>query len=255
MKRRYWSYCIIGLLLLWGNTCIVRAQNNPYVDDKLFHYGFSLAISYLSYGITDADSLVQIDKHGTVYHARTSTPGFLATAGFVADLRLMRYLNLRCCPTFGFGQQTITYMNYSIPDDEIKGQKNTSNISTIRLLPISLPVYLKWSAEREINYRPYIIAGGGISYNLQKYKRETDVVAPKPFDYFVEVGLGCDFYMRWFKLCPEIKYRVGFNNVLTTLDPTDEQAWSPPGGEPNYFYTNALSKLLNQQITLVFNFE
>ena len=88
MTKHNWSYCIIGLLLLWGNTCIVRAQNNPYVDDKLFHYGFSLGVAYLSYGVTEADSLVQMDKHGTVYHARTSTPGFLVTAGFIADLRL-----------------------------------------------------------------------------------------------------------------------------------------------------------------------
>jgi hypothetical protein len=73
----------------------------------------------------------------------------------------------------------------------------------------------------------------------------------------VEVGFGCDFYLRWFKFCPEIKYRLGFNNVLTPIptetDPANDKAWSI--GAPDYFYTNSLSRLRNQQISLVFNFE
>ena len=255
MTKHHLSYCIIGLLLLWGNSYMMKAQNNPYVDDKLFHYGFSLGVAYLSYGVTEADSLVQMEKQGTVYHARTSAPGFLVTAGFVADLRLTRHLNLRFCPSFGFGMRTITYMNYSIPTEEIKGQLCLNNQPNIQTLPISIPFYLKWSAEREVNYRPYLIAGGGVTYDVQTHAE--DVLSPKPFDYFVEVGLGCDFYLRWFKLCPEIKYRLGFKNVLTpiptNIDPANNNAWAI--GAPDYFYTNSLSALRNQQISFIFNFE
>ena len=64
MTKHNWSYCIIALLLLWGNTCIVKAQNNPYVDDKLFHYGFSIGVAYLSYGVTEADTIINVGVSG-----------------------------------------------------------------------------------------------------------------------------------------------------------------------------------------------
>ena len=255
MKRRNWSYCIIGLVLLWGNICIGKAQNNPYVDDKLFHYGFSLGVSYLTYGVTELDSITQVATQGTVYHARTSAPGIGFTIGGLIDLRLARYLNLRFCPCLSFDTRTITYLHDSIPIDEIKGVDCLNNQPTIQTIPISLPLYLKWSAAREVNYRPYLIAGGGVSYSVS-FKKDV-VIYPKPLDYFVEVGFGCDFYFRWFKLCPEIKYRLGFNNVLTPLptgiDPANDKAWNP--SEQDHFYTNSLSSLRNQQISLIFHFE
>ena len=55
--------------------------------------------------------------------------------------------------------------------------------------------------------------------------------------------------MSWFKFCPEIRYQIGFNNVLTPV--TDR----PQLAVQNAFYTNALQRLTNQMITLTFNFE
>ncbi|MCQ2341770.1 MAG: PorT family protein, partial [Paludibacteraceae bacterium] len=68
-------------------------------------------------------------------------------------------------------------------------------------------------------------------------------------DYFVTFGFGCDFYMQWFKFCPEIRYQVGFKNAITPIDERPELAKS------DYFYTQALSRLRNQMITITFNFE
>lgn len=251
MTKHNWSYCIIGLLLLWGNTCIVRAQNNPYVDDKLFHYGFSLGVAYLSYGVTEADSLVQMDKHGTVYHARTSTPGFLVTAGFIADLRLTRHLNLRFCPSFGFGMRSITYMNYSIPEEEIKGQLCLNNQPNIQTLPISIPLYLKWSAERHVNYRPYVIVGGGVEFEC--FRDKDKVVLHQPFDAFVSAGFGCDFYFRWFKLSPEIKYQIGFLDAHVPISDTEDHGWGISSND--YFYTNSIKRMTHQKLSIIFNFE
>ena len=91
-----------------------KAQNNPYADDKLLHFGFSIGMDFLSYGVEEADSLLQIDRHETVYHARTSNIGMGFSVGFIADLRLTRHLNLRLCPGMHFGERTLTYMNYNI---------------------------------------------------------------------------------------------------------------------------------------------
>lgn len=250
----------IALLCIIVHTAL--AQNNPYVDDKLIHFGFSLGLDFLSYSITDNEAMEQIrlnnihndptqPKDTITYHARVGAPGIGFAVGFITDLRLTRHLNLRFCPALHFGERTITYTSEQIPDSLIRGNIGQNNKPHLLSLPISVPLYIKWSAEREINYRPYVIAGGGISYEVMQDKEK--VILPKPFDYFVELGFGCDFYFRWFKFCPEIKYRIGFNNVITPISEAGKQEWGI--SESDYFYTNTIQKMTNQQISLIFNFE
>jgi hypothetical protein len=246
-KQIYITICFVLAMV----ASPLMAQNNPYVDDKLLHFGFSLGVDFLSYGVEEADSLLQMQRHGTIYHARTTAPGVGFSVGFIADLRLARHLNLRFCPGMHFGERTITYKNYSISDYDIKGTNCTDNRPSVLCLPIDIPLYLKWSAEREVNYRPYVTLGGGVSFDLGRAKDK--VLLQKTTDCFMEVGLGCDLYCRWFKLAPEIRYRIGFNNMLTPTADCEKEEWKLPLGD--YFYTDALSKLTNQQVSLIFNFE
>lgn len=195
----------------------------------------------MGYGVTDMNQPI----NGETYHARVSalTPGF--TVGFITDLRLSRHLNLRFTPGLSFGQRTITYKTES--GHEVRGNEGNGKNVDILSLPISIPLYLKWSAEREKNYRPYLIAGGGASYDFGGQKERP--IYPKKWDFFIDFGFGCDFYFSWFKFCPELKYQIGFMNMLTPVEDRPEL------GKPDYFYTNALSRLRNQMITLTFNFE
>jgi len=239
------------MLLLVSVAAPMKAQHNPYVDDKMIHFGFSLGVDFLSYGVEETDSVLQMEKYNSVYHARTSAPGMGFSVGFIADLRLSRHLNLRFCPGMHFGERTITYKNYSIPDSLLHGTNCTNNKPSVLSLPIDIPLYLKWSSERENNYRPYVTLGGGVSFDLGRSKDR--VILQKTMDYFMEIGLGCDLYFPWFKLAPEIRYRIGFNNVLTPTSDCEKEEWKLPAAD--YFYTDALSRLTNQQISLIFNFE
>jgi len=36
----------------------------------------------------------------------------------------------------------------------------------------------------------------------------------KPLNVAIEVGLGCDFYLPFFKLIPELKFCFGLGNIL-----------------------------------------
>ena len=226
-----------------GAVCAQQRQtfgmNNPYYDDKIVHLGFSLGFNFMSYMVTE--SLEPQD--GEMYHARVSSmlPGF--SVGFITDIRLFKYLSLRVTPTLQFATRTITYMTESgnpMPHGRPAEQSMLS-------LPIELPITIKWSALREGNYRPYLTGGMGISYDFTNDKERP--LLHKRFDYFATFGIGCDFYFKWFKFCPEIRYQLGFNNMLT---PVSER---PELSEPDYFYTNALSHLRNQAIILIFNFE
>lgn len=245
-KHIFLTSCVAFLMAL---ITPLKAQHNPYVDDKLIHFGFSLGVDFLSYSVEGADSLMQMDKYQAVYHARTTAPGVGFSVGFIADLRLARHLNLRFCPGMHFGERTLTYMSYQ--DTDISGTNCTNNRPSVLCLPIDIPLYLKWSAEREVNYRPYVTLGGGVSFDLGRSKDK--VLLQQTMDYFLDIGIGCDLYFRWFKLAPEIRYRIGFNNVLTPIADAEKEDWKLPAGD--FFYTDALSKLTNQQISLIFNFE
>ncbi len=229
---------IIALLLLV--SLFAKGQmNNPYIDDKIVHFGFSLGMNFMAYGVTDSEEEI----NGQLYHARVSTvlPGF--SVGFITDVRLSRHLNLRFLPNLNFGQITIDYKNDS--ETEIKG--SSGNKAEVLSLPLALPLVLKWSAEREKNYRPYLIAGGGVSFDFAGQKERP--IYQKMTDYFITFGFGCDAYLSWFKLCPEIRYQIGFNNVLTPVEDRPELA------KGDYFYTQALRRLRNQMLTITFNFE
>lgn len=228
-------------------------MNNPYVDDKLFHFGFSVGTNLMSFIVKDSNLPIlpngDIVEQGTpgseVYHARVSNmlPGF--SVGFIADLRLCKYLNLRFTPTLHFANRTITYRSES--GAPVQGSQGNYNKVDILSLPLDIPLYLKFSAQREKNYRPYVLIGGGFQYNCSRDKEKT-VMLNAP-DAFVGAGAGCDIYMRWFKLCPEIRYQLGFLDVLRPIEQRQDVI------AEDKFYTRAIHRLMNQMITISLNFE
>lgn len=200
-------------------------MNNPYLDDKLFHMGFQVGVNFNSF-LTD------------LAPANVSSPGFGFRVGFVGDLRLCKYLNLRFTPGLEFSYKTLDY------NSDATGIKFGALVGAI---PITLPLYLKFSAERAGNFRPYVLAGGGVSFNVNKYDPQKDHIGLNWLDYFCEAGFGCDIYFRWFKLCPELTYRIGFGDQLnrshTTID------------HPEYVTELGSNRLINQAICLTFNFQ
>lgn len=241
LKRRLLSIVclLVAVMPLFAQGKQTTGMNNPYYDNKIVHLGFTLGVNMMSYIVTE--SLVPLD--GELYHARVSNmmPGF--SVGFITDIRLAKYLSLRVTPTLQFASRTITFKNES-GNPFPYGRPNQQSLLS---LPIEIPITVKWSAMREGNYRPYLTGGMGVSYDFTNDKERP--ILHRPFDYFLTFGLGCDFYFSWFKLCPEIRYQVGFNNMLTPISERPELS------VPDYFYTNALSHLRNQAIILIFNFE
>ncbi|MDR3651416.1 MAG: porin family protein [Paludibacter sp.] len=216
--------------VLLGLSFTAKSQGNlPYVDGKLIHFGFSLGLNAMDFKVTPKSDSV---------NARVSTlnPGF--SVGIISDLRLNRYLNLRFNPTLHFGERQLSYF-----------PKTGNDSIIISSIPINLPIYLKYSAERKGNFRPYLIWGAGISFDFATNKENP--VLLKPVDLFTEFGVGCDIYFLFFKLAPELKYSVGFNNIFTPLD--QRNAGQILG--PNQRFSSALSGLKSRMLTLTFNFE
>ena len=227
------------LIIFSGFLCFqAKAQGNlPDIDNKPFHFGFSLGFNAMDFGIVP--SLMEID--GEVYTANISDlqPGF--TVGIISDMRLSRYLNLRLTPMLNFGDRNIVYKS--------KPGGLTQNIN-ITSIPVCVPLLLKYSSERYKNFRPYLIGGGGFYVDLG---RATDKpLLLKPFDVYSEFGVGCDIYFSFFKLSPEIKFALGMNNMLT---PLDERTSGLILTDKDKIYSNALSQLTSRILTFTFNFE
>ncbi len=224
---------LLLVLLVIAGFSKMKAQGGYTGDDKWLHFGFSLGINTLDFGITPS----LMDIGGKVYQADVSSlkPGF--SVGIISDLMLARHWNLRFTPTMHIGDRELSYT---------KGLPNPDVTSSIL---VSAPVYLKYSAQRYGNLRPYLIGGGGAYIDLGRDNNLAILL--KPFDPFVEVGVGCDIYFSFFKLAPELKFALGFNNMLTPLENRDTGTLK----EENKVYTQALSKLTSRLITLTFNFE
>ena len=223
ISRNLKKYILLAMLVLEFGT-VSRAEGNlPYVDQKIIHFGFLLGVNAMDFNVTPHDS------------ARVSTlkPGF--TVGIISDLRLNRYLNLRFTPTLYFGERKLSYLG----NDSVE----------ISSIPICFPIYLKYSAERKGNYRPYVICGAGVSFDLATSANSDNPVTLKPLDVYTEFGVGCDIYFSFFKLAPELKYSIGFGNIL--VPGKDRVGLS----DKNKRFSDALSRLTSKMITLSFNFE
>lgn len=235
---------ILVLSTLSLGTFAQEAMNRPYIDDRLYHFGFQVGMNFTAFGVTDRDTTVRIDNDGRLYepHARVSSvlPG--VHVNFIADLRLSKHVNLRFCPGIQFSERTLKYKLYS-------GNDTITRVANALAIPINFPLYLKFSADRQSNYRPYVIAGGGVSLNA--YQDKNKPIMLKVFDAFCEVGFGVDFYLPWFKLCPELTYRIGFMDLLCPISEHEGGTLS----KNDYFYTDAISRLTSHCICLTFNFE
>jgi hypothetical protein len=225
--RKYWL-CFVVLLGINASATLF-AQDNGFreVDDRTWHYGFVLGINAYSFGVTPAD----VTKGAQV---SSVSPGF--TVGMIGDMRLSKYFNLRFVPTLNFTDRIISY-----EDQTLSPPKQTVQSSII-----DLPIYLKYRSIWYDHSRPYLLFGGGMTYDVGR--DNTQFVLLKPSDFYVAVGVGCDFYFNYFRLAPELKFCFGLNNLLT---PTSERS-NPPS--PTTF-TDELSKLTSRVVVLSFNFE
>ncbi|MBQ2186555.1 MAG: PorT family protein, partial [Bacteroidaceae bacterium] len=75
-----------------------------------------------------------------------------------------------------------------------------------------VPVDVKFSAPRWNNFRPYLIAGASPTVDLTTRKHAALMM--KPFDCYLELGMGCDIYLPFFKLIPELKFCIGLADIL-----------------------------------------
>lgn len=207
---------IIALLFLCVTTLVAQektVQYRPYIDLRTLHYGFLFGLQTQDIEFENVGPQIVQNADGTestktiVCDQDNWNPGF--TVGVLAELRINTYISLRVVPTMHFGVKHLTFHNLTDLTESGKPKEETQNLKCTYL---SIPVDIKYSAERFNNYRPYIIAGINPMTNLTSSSQ--DFLALKRFDPCVELGIGCDLYLPFFKLIPELKFIYGLSNSL-----------------------------------------
>ena len=215
-------------------------QNLPRVDKQRWHFGFILGIGFGDFSAVPNDSFV--DKEGNKWYATSAGMSPAFNVGMIADLRIVEYLNVRCTPLLSLGQRNLNYTTFS-PEGKIVGE--ASKVVT-QYTAIEVPFYIKYSAKRYGNVRPYIIAGGGPYFNLNLDPEQPLLL--NAFDVQIAFGIGIDIYTEYFKFCPEIKFGFGLLDQLNQNHPEIEGTSFEP-------YTRAVDKLTSRVLTITFNFE
>ena len=229
---------IILLLLLVAPMAATaqerKVQNRPYIDFRRLHYGFFFGFHSQDMELANNGF---ITENGEQWYADVAAynPGF--SVGVLADLRLNTYLAVRLLPTLHFGEKQVVFRELNSGNRERQQIKSTY---------ISLPLDIKFSAQRFNNYRPYIIAGASPMLDLTVKKQRQLLL--KKFDFMLEFGMGCDFYLPFFKFNPELKFCFSLLDVLekNRSDLLDE----------NYKkFTDSVNKAVAKMIVLSFYFE
>lgn len=235
MKKRVLRMLIVLLLL---PLCLAaqqrKVQNKPYIDYRRLHYGFFVGTHMQDMEFTNNGF---VTGNGEMWFADIAqyNPGF--SVGVLADLRLNDHFSLRAIPTMHFGQNSIVFR------EQNSGEVSRQQVKTTY---ISLPLHVKFSAERFNNYRPYVTAGISPAYNLTVKKQKQLLL--KKFDLMLEVGMGCDFYLPFFKLIPEVKFAFSLLDVLEK-DRKDLL-------DANYIkYTQSVDAVTSKMIIVSFYFE
>lgn len=211
-----------------------KVQNKPYIDYRRLHYGFFVGVHMQDLELVN-NGFVTPEGQQWYADVPSYSPGF--SVGVLADLRINSFLSLRLIPTMHFGDKTVVFREQNSKESERQQIKSTY---------VSLPIEAKFAAERFNNYRPYVIAGVSPMLDLTVKKQRPILV--KPFDLMLEVGLGCDFYLPFFKLNPEIKFAF---SILDVLDKDRKDLL-----DANYLkFTQSLDKAVAKMIVFSFYFE
>ena len=265
------KFILLLFTILYGNHLFAQrksADNLLNFDNRKLHFGFYLGLNTMDYRMAHYDNVyanpifqnpanqwIRQNAESGAYYQKISfraevyppSPGF--TVGGVANLRLGRDFDLRFTPGMSLGSR---HLIYSIPISllvisQIEGSDEPSYLSTPSAY-VDIPLGIRYKGFRHYNLRPYVYLGGAYRRDLENKRISESVIHLKKDGAYVEIGLGLDSYLEYFRFTGEIRFSYGLNNIIRhDVDPNKQFAI------PYYGY---IFKALNSNIlTFILYFE
>lgn len=210
------THKIITLLLATWICIQLSAQertveNRPYTDLRPFHFGVLIGTHMQDTEFENAGEIAYTDKNDNEQHAITTVDqdrwdaGF--TVGVLGEFRLNRSFQLRIAPAMYFGTRHLTYRSYTNKDAQGNPTEEKQEMKTAYF---STAMDIIFASQRFNNHRPYIMMGINPMLNLNSNK--DNYIKLKKNEIFLELGIGSDFYLPFFKLRPELKFMYGLTD-------------------------------------------
>lgn len=231
------SYKVISTVILVMVCGLAQAQlfkwayqNNPNYDNRKISYGFMIGLHTSAYQVKYADQFVT-QSFDTVHSVMPAfSPGF--SLGFLVNLRLHEFLDLRVMPKAGFYTHSLRYTYTDESTDE----------QFVESTHVELPFLLKYKSMRRGNVRMYMIGGitPGIELSGKNEIKSSSELNIRRGNVQLEGGLGFDFYFPLFKFSQEIRFARGLINVM---------------GDDSSVYSDPIKRLNTNTIAVYFIFQ
>ena len=222
------------LCLLPSVAQMQKVQIRPYIDQRRFHYGFFIGVHMQDMEFVN-NGFVTEDGQSWFMDVNEYLPGF--QVGVLGEMYLHKHIAAWLLPSLYFGDRKVVFK------EAVTGERRYMQM---RSCYVSVPVNFKFAAERVNNVRPYVVAGAAPIFNLTTPKQKE--LRVNTFDMQIEIGLGCDIYLPFFKLIPELKFCFGVVDIINKNrnDLTDRYM---------YRFTQSVDRATSRSIALTFYFE
>ena len=211
----------------------VNQNLKGFDENNRVHFGMVLGINHLNTNLKINSSIFTED---TIYSLNIkSSPGF--NLGVVTDFHIGKSWDIRTLfPTLIFGQRDFEYLISTDNGPFIDKRLSESTY-------LSIPVEIKYKAERYGNWRPYLTGGGFAAYDMVSQKNTLEgitVVRLDKWDYGYTIGFGFEFFFEYFKFSPQFKWDKGIRNLIIN---------------DNTPFTNIIDRVRSSTFTISLTFE
>ncbi len=205
--------------------------HNPNYDNKKISFGFLIGLHQSTYKLRYSDDFV-LNEFDTV-HSIIPQRNMGFSLGFIVNLSLHDYFDLRFMPKVAFYEHNLEY-NFTNANSQTHLKESTV---------VEFPLLLKYKSKRRGNSRMYLISGikPGLEASAKsKIANEEQLIPINKFNFSVDFGFGFDLYYPLFKFSPELRFSKGIPNML--------------GNEVNE-YSQGIDRLTTNTVTLYLLFQ
>ena len=223
-------------------------ENRPYTDLRPFHFGVIVGTHVQDVELMNAGPQIIVGEDGTQQETLVTTDQSRwdsgINVGVLGEFRLSQHFQFRVAPTMYFGSRHIVFRDLKTLDANGKPEESRQDMKSAY---IACSADIIFAAPRFNNHRPYVMAGITPMMNLSG--NTSGFIKLKKSEVFLELGLGCDFYLPYFKLRPELKFMYG---ITDTFDSNQVKNVRDDSKKP---YALAAKAAHSKIIALTFYFE
>lgn len=181
---------VIFILFLLATTCNSFGQAQERENEMKFNFGFNFGVHYAN--LTNKKEL----PNNAI---ESNNPGF--RLGILADVKLSKILTVSPKAEVVFNESKISYSN------------TDGSRSDYQVMPSYLALMTHFVLKNErSSYSPYIFIGPNLKVPLQNEENY-----PYEFssgtDFAIDLGVGVDRNLPYFRFAPELRYSFGLLNV------------------------------------------